>query len=145
MSYYLCYQSAEWALHHVVSRCINGFNLHADTVIEAADRERLERLCRYIQRPTLAQDRLEELDDGRFYYRFKRVWKNGTRGIFFEGPDLLERLVALIPPPRKHQLRYHGVYAPNSRFQTVVKRMTAEGERALRESERRRRRTYWVL
>ena len=114
-------------------------------MIEAADRECLERLCRYIQRPTLAQDRLEELTDGRFYYRFKRVWKNGTPGIFFEGPDLLERLAALIPPPRKHQLRYYGVYAPNSRFQVVVKQMTAEGERALRESERRRRRTYWVL
>ena len=123
----------------------SGFNLHADTVIEATDRDRLEQLCRYIQRPTIAQDRLQELSDGRFYYQFKRVWKNGTKGIFFEGADLLERLASLIPPPRKHQLRYHGVYAPNSRFQAVVKRMTAEGERALRDAARRRRHTYWVL
>ncbi len=129
------------------SLCVShsGFNLHAGTVIEAYDRDRLERLCRYIQRPVIAQDRLTELDDGRFYYQFKRVWKSGTQGIFFEGPDLLERLAALVPPPRKHQLRYHGVYAPNSRFQAAVKRLTAEGERALRESERRRRQTYWVL
>jgi hypothetical protein len=63
------------------------------------DRDRLEQLCRYIQRPVIAQDRLAELEDGRFYYEFKRVWKNGTRGIYFEGPDLLERLAALIPPP----------------------------------------------
>ena len=39
----------------VLCRSHSGFNLHADTVIEAVDRERLERLCRYIQRPTLAQ------------------------------------------------------------------------------------------
>jgi len=51
----------------------------------------------------IAQDRLAELEDGRFYYEFKRVWKNGTRGIFFEGPDPLERLAALIPPPRRHR------------------------------------------
>ena len=123
----------------------SGFNLHANTVVEASDRNRLEQLCRYIQRPVIAQDRLAELEDGRFYYEFKRVWKNGTKGIFFEGPDLLERLAALIPPPRRHQVRYHGVYAPNSRFQAVVKRMTFAGEEALRRQQRARRRVYWVL
>jgi hypothetical protein len=28
--------------------------------------------------------------------------------------ELLERLAALIPPPRLHRHRYHGVLAPNS-------------------------------
>ncbi len=93
----------------------------------------------------IAKDRLVELYDGRFYYGFKRTWKSGAKGIYFEGPDFLERLVALIPPPRKHQARYHVVYAPNSRFQAVVKRMTAQSERALHTLARERRRTYWVL
>ena len=48
----------------------------------ASDRDRLERLCRYIQRPVIAQDRLTELEDGRLYYKFKRTWKSGARGIF---------------------------------------------------------------
>ena len=26
MAYHLRYQGSEWALHHVVSRCINGYN-----------------------------------------------------------------------------------------------------------------------
>ena len=26
MAYHLRYQSSEWALHHVVSRCINGYS-----------------------------------------------------------------------------------------------------------------------
>ena len=93
----------------------------------------------------IAKDRLVELYDGRFYYGFKRTWKSGAKGIYFEGPDFLERLVALIPPPRKHQTRYHVVYAPNSRFQAVVKRMTAQSERALHTLARERRHTYWVL
>ena len=38
-----------------------------------------------------AKDRLRELDDGRFYYAFKRTWKNGAKGIYFEGPDFLGR------------------------------------------------------
>ena len=122
-----------------------GFNLHANTVIDADDRDRLEQMCRYIQRPVIAKDRLNELDDGRFYYAFKRTWKNGAKGIYFEGPDFLERLAALIPPPRKHQTRYHGIYAPNSRFQGVVKRLTAEGERAFQDQARELRYTYWVL
>jgi hypothetical protein len=28
--------------------------------------------------------------------------------------ELIERLAALIPPPRLHRHRYHGVLAPNS-------------------------------
>ena len=73
----------------------------------------------------IAQDRLQELADGRYYYGFKRQWKNGARGIYFVGPDLLERLAALVPPPRKHQVRYHGVYAPRSRLFAAVRQMTS--------------------
>ena len=93
----------------------------------------------------IAKDRLKELDDGRFNYEFKRTWKSGAKGIYFEGPDFQERLAALIPPPLEHQLRSHGVYAPNSRFQAVVKRITAQSESALHRSARERCRTYWVL
>ena len=108
-----------------------GFNLHANTLIDTDDRDRLEQMCRYIQRPVIAKDRLQEFDDGRFCYAFKQTWKSGVEGIYFEGLDFLERLAALIPSPRKHQTRYHGVYAPHSGFQAVVKRMTAQSERAL--------------
>ena len=48
-----------------------GLNVHANTVIEAEDRDRLEQMCRYIQRPVIAKDRLKKLEDGRFYYAFK--------------------------------------------------------------------------
>jgi hypothetical protein len=33
-----------------------------------------------------------------------------------ERHELLERLAPLIPPPRAHQVRYHGVLAPCGRY-----------------------------
>ena len=59
----------------------SGFNLHADVWIDARDRSRLERLCRYILRPALATGRLEALADGRIAYGLRRpCWRDGTTG-----------------------------------------------------------------
>ena len=71
----------------------------------AHDRRRLERICRYVARPPLATDRLEELPDGRLAVRLKTPWRDGTTHILMERSELIERLVPLIPPPRAHQLR----------------------------------------
>ncbi len=87
-------------------------SLHADVAVPARDRRRLERLCRYVARPPLASDRLDERPDGRLALRLKTRWRDGTTHILMERDELLERLVPLIPPPRAHQVRYHGVLAP---------------------------------
>ena len=89
-----------------------GFTLHADVAIPARDRRRLERLCRYVARPPVATDRLERLPDGRLLYHLRHRWRDGTIQIVFEPHQLLARLVPLIPAPRAHQVRYHGVFAP---------------------------------
>jgi len=82
--------------------------------VPAHDRHRLERLCRYVARPALAAERLARLDDGRLLYQLKRRWRDGTSALLFQPHELLERLAALVPPPRFHLLRYHGVLAPHS-------------------------------
>jgi hypothetical protein len=89
-----------------------GMSLHAGVAVPAGDRRRLERLCRYVARPPLAHDRLEARPDGRLALRLKTRWRDGTTHILMERHELLERLVPLIPPPRAHQVRYHGVLAP---------------------------------
>jgi hypothetical protein len=38
---------------------IDGFSLHAAVRVEAHDRKRLERLCRYITRPALSEERIQ--------------------------------------------------------------------------------------
>jgi hypothetical protein len=48
-------------------------------------------------------------------YRLKRRWRDGTTHMVFEAEELLEKLVSLVPPPRAHQVRYHGVLAPPGR------------------------------
>ncbi len=100
----------------VPPRCVRqgGMSLHADVAVPARDRKRLERLCRYVARPPLALGRLEAITDGRLAYRLKTPWRDGTTHVVMERRELLERLAPLIPPPRAHQVRYHGVLAPCS-------------------------------
>jgi hypothetical protein len=85
-----------------------GMSLHADVSVPARDRRRLERLSRYVARPPLANERLEERPDGRLALRLKTRWRDGTTHILMERRELIDRLVPLIPPPRAHQVRYHG-------------------------------------
>jgi hypothetical protein len=89
-------------------------------VIDGRDRKRLERLCRYLARPPLSQERLELHGDGRVRYRFKAPSKDGTHAVLLEPLDFIARLCALIPPPRFHMLRYHGVLAAHSSVRSEV-------------------------
>ena len=95
-------------------RCASarGVSLHANVAVPARDRKRLERLCRYVARPPVATERLSRLEGGRLLYRLKHRWRDGTTHVVFEPGELVERLVALVPPPRFHLVRYHGVLGP---------------------------------
>jgi hypothetical protein len=99
---------------------VGGVNIHAAVAVDGRDRQRLERLCRYIARPPLSLDRLEEHPDGRVRIRFKSVWKDGTHSVLLEPLDFVSRLCALIPSPRFHMLRYHGVLAGHSRDRAEI-------------------------
>ena len=45
----------------------------------------------------------------------KRHWSDGTTHVLFSALELLQRLAALVPPPRFNMTRFHGVFAPNAR------------------------------
>ena len=45
--------------------------------------------------------------------------------------DALERLAALIPPPRVHRHRYHGVLAPNSPWRPKVTAQAAQASQCV--------------
>jgi hypothetical protein len=95
-------------------RCASasGVSLHANVAVPARDRQRLERLCRYVARPPVATERLSRLEDGRLLYRLKHRWRDGTTHVVFEPQELVEKLAALVPPPRFHLVRYHGILGP---------------------------------
>ncbi len=86
----------------------------------AADRTRLEQLCRYLLRPAVAQDRLSLLVDGRVVLTLKTAWTDGTRYLVFKPLELLEKLAALTPRPRINLVLYHGVLAPHARWRARV-------------------------
>jgi len=91
-----------------------GFSLDASVRIEGADRTGLERLLRYCARPPFALERLEQLGHDQLLYRLPKPQPDGRTELRLSPLELLERLAALIPPPRLHRHRYHGVLAPNS-------------------------------
>jgi hypothetical protein len=98
----------------------SGFSLHAGVAALASEREKLERICRYIDRPLLAEDRLSLNVRGEIVYRFKKPWNDGTTAIKLTQMEFLERLVALVPRPRVHLTRYHGVLGPHYKCRKLI-------------------------
>jgi hypothetical protein len=80
----------------------------------------LERLCRYIARPAVSTKRLSLTRNGQVRYELKTPYRNGATHVIFEPLDFISRLVALIPKPRVNLTRFHGVFAPNSRYRAMV-------------------------
>jgi hypothetical protein len=117
------------------SACLDGFSLHAGVRVHANDREGLERLCRYAVRPPLALHRLSAGPDGRLVYRMKRP-RQGSLLLVLTPDELLALLATLVPPPRSHALRYHGVFAPNARDRARVVPQGAAGETPAAEAPR---------
>ena len=72
----------------------------------------LEHLARYISRPAIASERLALMDGGRIRYTLKTPYRDGTTHVVFEPKDFIARLAALVPKPRGHLTRFHGVFAP---------------------------------
>ena len=86
-----------------------GFTLHAATVVAAADRAGLERLCRYGLRAPFALDRFSVDPDGMVRYRLPRPWPTptGRTELSFEPQALLRRFAALLPAPYFNLVRYY--------------------------------------
>lgn len=93
----------------------DGFSLNAAVACEAHQRGKLERICRYVSRPPIALERLSIDGDGLVVYELKHPFRDGTTHVLFEPLDFIARLAALVPRPRTHLIRYHGVFAPNAR------------------------------
>jgi hypothetical protein len=127
-----------------------GFSADASVHIHGSDRAGRERLLRYCARPPFALDRLrierepgardraaeagdaEPLETGstpspsdlvgvrRVFYQPARPTPDGRTLLALSPLEFLETLSRLIPPPRVHRHRYHGVLAPNARLRARV-------------------------
>jgi len=50
----------------------------------------------------------------------KRPWRNGTSAVIFEPQDLLAKLAALVPAPRVHLVRFHGILGPAAAWRPLI-------------------------
>ena len=76
-----------------------GFSLHAGVSTEAHQRDKLERLCRYICRPAVSEKRLALTSTDNIRYQLKTPYRDGTTHIIFEPLDFIAKLAALVPKP----------------------------------------------
>jgi len=110
----------EPAPDHIRVAKLNGFSLHAGGAARAHQRNKVERLCRYIARPAVSEQRLSLTPSGKVRYELKTPFRNGTTHVIFEPLDFIARLAALVPKPRVNLTRFHGVFAPNSKHRALV-------------------------
>jgi Putative transposase/Transposase zinc-binding domain len=105
-----------------------GFSIDASVRIEGEDRAGVERLLRYCARPPFALQRLWApggivslaSPESRLVYRLPGPTPDGRTELVLTPIELLTRLARLVPPPRIHRHRYHGVLAPNANLRAAV-------------------------
>ncbi|WP_227650662.1 transposase, partial [Klebsiella pneumoniae] len=56
----------------------------------------------------------------RVRYQLKTPWRNGTTHVEWDPVDFIAKLAALVPPPRAHLTRFHGVFAPNANLRAQL-------------------------
>ena len=98
----------------------SGFSLHAGVAALAWERDKLEKLCRYISRPAISEKCLSLTSTGNIRYQLKTPYSDGTTHVIFEPLDFIAKLASLVPKPKVNLTRFHGVFAPNSKHRILV-------------------------
>jgi hypothetical protein len=52
--------------------------------------------------------------------KLKTPWRDGTTHQVMSPLEFMQRLAALVPRPRLHLIRFHGVLAPNAKLRAKV-------------------------
>ena len=52
--------------------------------------------------------------------QLKSAWRDGTTHIVMSPLEFMQRLAALVPRPRLHLIRFHGVLAPNAGLRAAI-------------------------
>jgi hypothetical protein len=94
-----------------ISASVNGMNVYASNVVDGKDRETLERLCSYLLRGPMAQERLKQRPDGMLTYRLKKPDRKGNTVLVLTPVELMMRLTSLIPAPGHPTRKYFGILA----------------------------------
>ncbi len=85
---------------------------------------------RYVLRPPVAQERVEQRADGLVRITLKKAYTDGTIAVDMDPLSLLCRLATSVPPPRFHTVKYAGVLAPASPWRSRLAPPSAQAAAA---------------
>ncbi len=98
-----------------------GFSLDGGTFVEAQDRAGLERLLLYVLRSALSLKHLTYAPERDLVrYRPAKGRPDSPAVLQWTGAEFVGRMAALIPPARKHLVRYYGALGPRSPLRWAV-------------------------
>jgi hypothetical protein len=75
----------------------SGFSLHAGVHVDAGKKQELEKICRYIARPPIAEERLSQNTSSQIVYKLKKPYGDGTTHIVMSPMELMEKLASIVP------------------------------------------------
>jgi hypothetical protein len=52
--------------------------------------------------------------------QLKSPYRDGTTHVVMSPLELMQRLAALVPRPRLHLIRFHGVLAPHAKLRAAI-------------------------
>lgn len=106
---------------------ISGFSLNGEVRVEADGRAALERLLRYVLRPAISVKRLSYKPAKELVRYWPKKGRPEDPMVFeWTSVEFLARFARLIPPARRHLVRYHGALAPRSPLRSAVTRAARE-------------------
>jgi hypothetical protein len=110
----------------------SSFSAHTATRVTPEEPQAAERVLRYLLRPPVANARTRTQhtrDTSQVEILRTRPAPDGTPRVTLDPLEFLARATSHIPPPRQHQLRYYGAYAPRARSARRL-RLAADSEPA---------------
>ena len=114
----------EESAREMLCRVHGGFSLDGSVRMAADDRTGLERLLRYVLRPAVSLKRLSyDAERSRVRYRMRR---GDCEVLEWDAVEFLGRFAQLMPPPRKHLVRYCGALGPRSSLRPAVTQAARE-------------------
>ena len=68
----------------------------------------------------LVLERVQTNAAGQVVLKLKTAWRDGTTHLVMSPLEFMQRLAALVPRPRLHLIRFHGVLVPNAKLRALV-------------------------
>lgn len=113
------YEGEKPRLSGYATASVNGFSLHAATSIKAHERDKLSALLRYVGRGSVSNERISLAENGDILYELKNSY-DGASHILLSPLEFMEKLSSLVPPPKKHLVKYYGCLSSHSALRPLI-------------------------